>query len=246
MSKSRIACEMSIESLLRGRKWAYLWTFTVAEEKLDPRETARRWNRCQRKLVLELGFIGVRVFEMHPGGHGLHVHLVTPFRYWVGAVRKVTKRYLFGRINVKPIPAICGDYVAKYLTKQTLQDFPELKGLRLWAKIGTKLSSWKGTKVNDIFTESEALDLFRRWYKLASLEQVENFHFIRQLMDGARLVSAGVCVPDVSPCLDGGAVFTFTFIHPLTFAPLPRPCFTVTGAHGHNAKKPASRGFVAD
>lgn len=227
MSKSRVACQMSIDLLLQGKTTAFLWTFTVPENRLDPRETARRWNRCQRKLVGRLGFVGVRVFELHPGGHGLHIHLVCRQRYPVCAVRDVTTRYGFGRINVKAIPAISGGYIAKYLTKQTLQDFPELKGLRLWAKIGTKISDWKGVKVNDVFCDSDSLKLFRAWLPFASFDQARSFHFVHQLMQGARLVSADVCYPEFLSTEENLCIH-FVFCHPVSREPLPRPAFVVT------------------
>lgn len=221
MGKSKVACDMSIESLLEGKNTCYLWTFTVPDV-VSARETALRWNKCQRKLVSRLGFVGVRVFEYHPRGHGLHVHLVTHRRINVNDVRVITTRYGFGRINVKAIPAIAGNYVSKYVTKQTVEAYPELKGLRLWARVGTKLTAWRGTRVSDVFVDCDALHLFRRWLPLLDFERARSFHCINRLFNYARLVRAGVCDYKITEVHDKDVPeltsfsFQFWFIHPIT------------------------------
>lgn len=147
MTKSGAACTFSIEALLKGYKTAYLWTFTFADVP-DLSIAARRWSYLAKDLHRRLDFYGVRSFELHPGGHGLHVHFVTPLRYDVNAVRYYSDHHDFGRINVKAIPAVHATYVAKYLQKASRH--PSLKGKRLWSCIGFK----EGSKVKDIEIDS--------------------------------------------------------------------------------------------
>jgi hypothetical protein len=101
----------------------------------------------QHELVRIVGFRGVRVYELHPGGHGLHIHAVTANRHNVNEVRHFSDSFGFGRINVKAIPAASADYIAKYLTKSRRS--PELKGRRLWACMG-----FKGVRIKDCEIDS--------------------------------------------------------------------------------------------
>ena len=146
MNKSAQSCIWSIRSLLADCTVAYLWTFTFRECLPIP-EACARWMVLQHELVRIVGFIGVRVYELHPGGHGLHIHVVTSGRHNVKAVRHFSDASGFGRIHVKPIPAASADYIAKYLTKA--RRAPELKGRRLWACLG-----FKGSKVADCELDS--------------------------------------------------------------------------------------------
>lgn len=147
MTKSGIACEFSIEALLKDHKIAYLWTFTFAEV-LPEDVAARLWSRLAQDLRRQVGFYGVRCFELHPGGHGLHIHFVTPRRYDVNHVRHYSDLHSFGRINVKRMPASAAGYIAKYLQKASR--CPALKGKRLWSCVGFK----EGSKVKDIVIDS--------------------------------------------------------------------------------------------
>lgn len=163
--------------------------------------------------------VGVRVFEIHPGGHGLHVHLVTPFWYWVDDIRRITSRYRWGRINVKPIPSVASGYVSKYIGKQTTKDFPELKGLRLWAKIGTKLTQWKGARVADMYLESMTHSLFRDLYNRATKEQTDSFRFVMKLWKICRFVVSGICDFQYKETSGGLVVWSWA-VHPVTGAKL--------------------------
>jgi len=146
MNKTGISCIWSIRQILEGKKWAYLWTFTFSE-RLPIAAACCRWQLLQRDLVRSVGFRGVRVYELHPGGHGLHIHLVTGRRHDVRIVREFSQKNGFGRIHVKPIPAVSADYVAKYLTKSKRE--PALKGRRLWSCLG-----FQGSRVKDVEIDS--------------------------------------------------------------------------------------------
>ncbi len=147
MTSSGIACEFSINRLLKGRGYAYLWTFTTAD-CVPVGVTAGMWSNLARDLRRTLGFVGVRCFELHPRGHGLHIHFVTYRRHEVNEVRHLSDLHGFGRINVRRIPALAAPYIAKYLQKASRS--PELKGVRLWSCIGFK----DGSKVKDIIIDS--------------------------------------------------------------------------------------------
>jgi hypothetical protein len=146
MNKSAQSCIWSIRSLLAEKKVAYLWTFTF-RNRLEIADACGRWQDLQRDLVRSVGFQGVRVYELHPGGHGLHIHVITSGRHDVRAVRYYAESAGFGRIHVKPVPSEGADYIAKYLTKARRSN--ELKGRRLWACLG-----FKGAKVRDCEIDS--------------------------------------------------------------------------------------------
>src|SRR3954462_15316001 len=79
-TKSRFAFESSVEWLpVSAHGNLYLWTFTFAEV-IDVAEGRRRWSRFLNKLRHRRRYLklcGLRVYELHPGGHGLHVHVLT-------------------------------------------------------------------------------------------------------------------------------------------------------------------------
>lgn len=135
---SKFACERNCERLAERGRSVYLWTFTTADAP-EPRECALRWKKAVSQLTRAIDFFGVRVFEMHPSGHGMHVHLVTSRRFDVNLVRGITTRCGFGRINVKAIPSSAANYVAKYLGKQRACLAVQLpRGVRAWAIVGRK------------------------------------------------------------------------------------------------------------
>ena len=70
-AQSRVAFEFTVDKLdMRHLK---LWTFTLP--KSFPICVARlMWQSLRESLQRNLDFAGVRTFELHPRGHGLHVH----------------------------------------------------------------------------------------------------------------------------------------------------------------------------
>jgi len=130
----------------------YMWTFTF-RECLDVSVARTLWSRLSATLVREMEFVGLRVFELHPGGHGLHIHVVALGRYNVNTVRQLSRCQGFGRIHVgKRLPNIeAAMYCAKYLFKQ---ERPEcFKGSRLWASVG-KLDGWEHCRVRSVKLDS--------------------------------------------------------------------------------------------
>lgn len=97
------------------------------------------WDRLRRAMVREYPDAKMlRVFEMHPGGHGMHVHAVTPDWLRVNVIIRLARRCGFGRIHVvewnKKAGLAAGEYISKYLTKQRRPEY--LKGKRYYATIG--------------------------------------------------------------------------------------------------------------
>lgn len=139
MNRRTVAFNFSgqkLESSSKGGR-TYLWTFTVAEHGLGIREVARRWKNLQDVLRRELpGWAGIRVFEMHPGGHGWHVHVVTNGFWHVRQIRRASQATGWGRIHVARLSAGAWRYVGKYLSKQRWQDIEGSKGVRRWAAFG--------------------------------------------------------------------------------------------------------------
>jgi len=114
------------------------------------------------------GFSGVRVTEVHPGGHGIHFHWIMRGRLPLHRVRKRAKECGFGHIFIardernrfRKVDEGAAGYVAKYLTKGD-----KLAGVRSWACIG----SYDGTKTKDIEFDSQQNRVFRSAYRTAKL-----------------------------------------------------------------------------
>jgi hypothetical protein len=153
MTKSEAAFLFASQTL--GKQRLYLWTFTF-KELLAVKETRKRWNHLLTLLLREWPSVqGLRVFELHPEGHGLHVHLVTNRFIDVNHARKLAIRAGWGRIHVRRMPSEHSGYLAKYLSKER----PEcLYRWRLWAGFG---KNWEWTKVKDVIRET----LFSRVYQ---------------------------------------------------------------------------------
>lgn len=205
MSRSGIAFAMSLDALVEGHRYCRLWTFTLpGKDALPPREAGRMWGNLQRRLVREVGFFGVRAFELHPGGHGLHVHAVASKYFDINHVRRLAKACGFGRVHVCCIPSDKARYIGKYLSKQ--QRFPELKGMRLFARVGA--SKFCGVPTNRIECISEQGKIFRRFFDSLSYQQREHlYRYVRRLSALASCVECGIFFVDVNRCSCGDASF---------------------------------------
>lgn len=154
--RSYMAFKLSMENIILPTM--YLWTVTTAK-CVDVREVRKMWHIALhgRSGIVESfpRVNGLRAFELHPGGHGLHIHFVVNIRLPVDIVRVITTRAGFGRIHVKEIPGKAALYLGKYLRKA---DRPEcLRGCRLWSAFGGADS----VKVKDIIVESEFSEAYR-------------------------------------------------------------------------------------
>lgn len=153
-TKSKFAFDCSCKSLpVSSHGNLYLWTFTFAEV-IDVAEGRRRWSeflralRKERKNRGQAKLKGLRVFELHPGGHGLHIHVATGCFMHVNQVRRLWFSVGGGRIHVKPIAPQRASDLSKYLRKQGRPEC--FKGARMWAAFGGA----DHTRVKDITIES--------------------------------------------------------------------------------------------
>jgi hypothetical protein len=150
-SKSKQAFLFSAEGLSPSRKgMLYMWTFTFVDA-LDVSVGRKAWSAFLKKLRERkryLKFNGLRVFELHPGGHGLHVHVVTSCFLQIALVRQLWGDLGGGRIHIKPIPPERAGYLGKYLRKQGRPLC--FKGTRMWAAFG----GCDHTRVKDVTIES--------------------------------------------------------------------------------------------
>lgn len=104
-------------------------------------------------------FGGVRVYEMHPGGHGVHIHAVIPNYIAVQLVRSISQKHGFGRIHVRALNGNAeqiGRYLSKYFAKG--KRCAEFFRKRIWACFGT----YEGTKCKEIMIRSSFLDWFKQ------------------------------------------------------------------------------------
>lgn len=162
LSKSQLAFKWSIEELykishMHGRR-LYFWTFTF-RECLPVDDACELWSQLLSTLrMVNYRMFGVRRFELHPGGHGLHVHMILDERIDVNKIRPIAQSIGFGRIHVRRLGATDLEEALKYMTKYLSKGDrpPCLKGKRLWACCG----GFEGCLVKNIKTDSP----FTRFY----------------------------------------------------------------------------------
>lgn len=120
----------------------YFWTLTTVDEVTDPKEISRRWNSFLTVLRREYKgtdkIRGLRLYEMHPGGHGIHVHFVINRFIHVNVVRRIAQATGWGRIHAVSWDEKRGDiatYLKKYLFKSRDVDWC---GTRVYSTFGLK------------------------------------------------------------------------------------------------------------
>jgi len=131
---SLAALRINLSTLGENQRYVYMWTFTL-RGVVAVRLASKMWNLLFTKVLRPIGFFGVRVYELHPGGHGLHVHFVTPTRFPVQVVRAAMKAGLvgrfWGRVHVRRRRSSAAHYVTKYVSKAARCG--AFKGVRIWA-----------------------------------------------------------------------------------------------------------------
>ncbi len=181
MRKSAVACTFTAEHIIEagGSTW---WTFTfdpgfkAGDVGLNHDWGADQWDRCLRALRREYSNLGgIRVFEPHKDGR-LHIHVIFNRRLPIQHVRRLSRRYGFGRINCKQVVTNESTGLAHYLTKylrKTHADRHEhfRKGRRLWASFG-KLPN--KSLVKNIRCDSPS-SRFLKWWFRAPLQVAEDF-----------------------------------------------------------------------
>lgn len=210
MSKTSMACALSIDTVLSGARpnkvggKGYLWTFTLvwtAPIKL----ACRSWSTMAERLVSVVGMQGVRVFELHPGiedrSHGLHVHCVVGRWFDVRLVRRVCRSEGWS-CHVQPIRSN-PYYITKYLHKSERAEC--LAGRRLWAAFG--LPKRKGgvapkgsaTRVRDVqlrSMRSAAFHVARANDPVKSLSGAVEFGRVKAAATAVMMAFMTVMMPD--------------------------------------------------
>lgn len=114
--KSDFRLSVAIGELLRKR--AYFWTFTTSDV-CSFSTVAARWREVRHFLGQHYKpFRYVQNFELHPLGHGWHVHFVSDTFIDLKKHYKKIQSFGFGRINVK----VCySSMISGYLTKHAFK-----------------------------------------------------------------------------------------------------------------------------
>jgi len=147
MKKSHCAFQFTVNRFFESFGKGYLWTLTWKSCMPDFRY-ALLYDQFMKELNHRHGGLiyGIRVVEAHPGGHGLHYHMIVNLLIGVRLVRAIGKKYGIGRVQVTPCNRDGAYYIGKYLSKEN--DLS--KGTRRWGTIG----GFKPTRVRDIEIDS--------------------------------------------------------------------------------------------
>lgn len=159
--RSKAAFIMSAEELFERNGKLYFWTFTWPDA-MPVWCYANSWDRFAHSLIQNYtrdDFEALRVWERHPGGHGIHVHALCNERLDVNLIRELTVRYGLGKVvHVRKAVRKDVSYLTKYMTKD--QAIP---GLRMWAKMGC----WAHVKGSDLEFESKECAEWQTNYRAA-------------------------------------------------------------------------------
>lgn len=182
ISLSCAACQMSCQELVeRARSTkqpVVMWTFTFVN-KTGPCDAANSWHRLAVRLHKEFPYMGgVRVFELHPDGHGIHIHcLVAGYfdKKKIEALLPAGMGFVFVRECLDlGIPERLGLYLAKYLRKSVRSRPVDLRGVRLWGVWG----NFRGTRVRDVHFHSTFGEFLKRAKSACLWNQSDfDFHF---------------------------------------------------------------------
>lgn len=150
MTKTEFAFTCTASSLFAESDDVYFWTFTLVKVMPDWCY-GRTWDHflCAVSQHIDGNVSGVRVLEPHKL-HGLHYHALVNRRLSVHFLRRIGKRFGFGRIHVKRADSGAISYLSKYLTKQFTREHKLHAGIRRWSSFGATTKS----RVSDIEVDS--------------------------------------------------------------------------------------------
>lgn len=183
LTRSKAAFRHSVATFVeqaeaRGEK-PYLWTFTL-RECVSVAAAFAAWVKFANRLhkwgvhpvTKEQTIVGLRVAELHPGGHGVHFHVLINRRLNIHVVRRFAELQGFFWIDVRRATETrCGRlarYLGKYLSKQDRAEC--MRGRRLWQAFG----KWGQTRCKDIVVESEFVAAYKARRK--TLEMAKRVH----------------------------------------------------------------------
>jgi hypothetical protein len=141
MKKTVAACQMNIENLWQPGFRVYMWTFTFNVVHSDW-DAMRLWSKflSHVRLIIGAEWSGVRVVEVHPGGHGLHFHMLVNRRLSIWLMRKAGICNGFGRMDVRVADQNkqkVAQYMSKYLSKGRDKVLTKSgRSARMWACLG--------------------------------------------------------------------------------------------------------------
>jgi len=172
LNRSAAAFWWSVLDLLQ-HDTCYFWTVTMKERQPDSYfgnmhgRFMRNMGHAAASGRIHEWWGGVRVFEPHPGGHGLHSHLILRNRMPWEVVKDCAELAGLGRVNVHPkkveLPLV--RYLCKYLTKSA----KEMSGVRRWACVGT----YDGVGKRDVVFSGTRADRIK---VLAQANRVRGMH----------------------------------------------------------------------
>lgn len=144
-TKSQVAFLMSAQMLFEAYPHhMYFWTLTFKRVYPDwfyPNIFHLFWVEIREKVIGPY-HLGLRVIEPHPGGHGLHYHLLINKRIPKGLLDRIAERHGMGITWVEKCDFGAAVYLSKYLSK----DKTPLFGVRRWHTLGC----FRGVRTNDI------------------------------------------------------------------------------------------------
>jgi len=190
--RSKFACESSIKALAQdGEATLRLWTITLREQL--PHGTGMSLLSHALKTLTSCGLRGVRVWELHPQGHGVHMHIVTDKFLPVSRVRQTLHQLdpHVGRIHVCRLHPDATCYAAKYLSKSQREN--STKARRLWAWFGPKLDSHgkrMHQRVSTVICRSRDADLIRAHMQKGLSWHAAIVHHHQFLMDRYKALDA--------------------------------------------------------
>lgn len=117
-----IRCKDVLEQFAKENRGISFITLTTPDV-VDIYQIRDRWRHLRHYLVELYGANTkfVMNYEMHPGGHGWHIHSVwnryIPF--WGGRIQKI-QSYGFGSVEVRKVTTL---HVGEYLTKHCLKAY---------------------------------------------------------------------------------------------------------------------------
>jgi len=205
LPRSALACWWSITALIRATQGpCYLWTFTAGSGvypdhyfgNMHRALTCNVKNMAQRETqssdggTIPRNWGGVRVFEVHPEGHGLHAHWVMrgrmPWELMQRAAIKAGLGYIV-HVDPKPVTVSAAYYLACYLTKGD-----KLEGCRQWANIGT----WDGIGKRDLVLDSQRIRDVKAWRYYWVRKGKKPYHAYLMAL---RCVEDGMVIPGANP-----------------------------------------------
>lgn len=116
----KIRCADTLQELIGSGRCVF-FTLTTPDV-VDIHEIRRRWRNLRNWLVRKLGkgTFYVMNYEIHPNGHGWHIHSVWNRFIPLNHIRDRIRIAGFGRVDVR---AVTNSQVSDYLTKHALKAY---------------------------------------------------------------------------------------------------------------------------